>query len=70
MIFPLGLRDISLLFAIIALILIVTSELLSLYVDKVDILIDNKKLRNGAVIASIIFIITVVMEIGNIILTS
>jgi hypothetical protein len=69
MMFPLGFWDISLLLAITAIILLITSELLSPYYGKVNVLINKKKLKNTAITVSILFLITVAIRITNIILT-
>ena len=65
--FPLSFQDISLLLAIMALILLITSELLSPYYGKVRIPIDKKKLRNTAIIISVLFLITVAIRFYEII---
>jgi hypothetical protein len=69
MTFPLGFWDISLLLAITAIILLITSELLSPYYGKVNILINKKRLKNVALTFSILFLITVAMRIISIIST-
>jgi hypothetical protein len=69
MIFPLGFWDISLLLAITAIILLITSELLSSYYGKVNILINKKRLRNTAIAVSVLFLITLAIRISSIILT-
>ena len=66
--FPLNFWDISLLLAITAIILIVTSEMLSSYYGKVNILINKKKLKNAAITVSILFLITLTIRIINIII--
>ena len=66
--FPLNFWDISIIFAITAILLLVTSEMLSSYYGKVNILINKKKLKNAAIIASFLFIVTVALRIFNIIL--
>jgi len=68
--FPLGFWDISLLLAITAIILLVTSEMLSPYYGKANILINKKKLKNTATAISILFLITVTIRIINIIIIS
>jgi hypothetical protein len=60
---PTGFWDISLLFAITAIMLLIISELLSSYYGKVNILIDKKKLRNAAIALSILFLITLAIRI-------
>jgi hypothetical protein len=68
MMFPLDFWDISLLLAITAIILLITSEMLSSYYGKVNILINKKKLKNIAIITSILFLTTVAVRIINILL--
>ena len=69
MTFPIGFWDISLLLAITAIILLITSELLSPHYGKINILINKKKLKNTAITVSILFLITVAIRIITIILT-
>ena len=66
---PIGFWDISLLLALIAIILLAASEILSPHYGKVNILINWKRLRNAALTASIIFLITVAIRIINMLLT-
>jgi hypothetical protein len=68
MMFPLNLWDISLLLAITAIILLITSELLSSHYGKANILINKKRLRNTAITVSTLFLITVAIRIAGIIL--
>jgi hypothetical protein len=63
MIFPLNLWDISLLLAVTAIILLVTSELLSPHYGKVNILLNKKRLKNTAITMSILFLAMVVIRI-------
>ncbi|MGB9693951.1 MAG: hypothetical protein ACPLYF_03825 [Fervidobacterium sp.] len=69
MIFPLGFWDISLLTAITAIILLITSELLSPHYGKVNIKINKKRLKGAAITFSIIFLATVAIKIVSIIMT-
>ncbi len=69
MTFPLNFWDISLLTAITAIILLVTSEMLSPYYEKVNILINRKKLKNTAIAFSAVFLTTVAIKIISIILS-
>ena len=62
-------QDISLFLAIIALILLIASELLTSYYGK-NILINQKKLRNVAIIVSFFFLITVAEKIYEIIIST
>lgn len=66
--FPLDFWDISLLTAITSIILLVTSEMLSPYYGKINIRIDRKRLKISALIATTIFLITVIIRIIGIIL--
>lgn len=68
MIFPLDLLEISFLLAIMAIVLLVTSELLSPHHRKANILINKKKLRNAAVGFSVLFMITIGIRIVTLIL--
>ena len=68
--FPLSFWDISLWLAVTAIILLVTSELVSPHYGKTNIHIEKKKLRNVALTISILFLITVVIRIYEIIVTS
>jgi len=66
--FPLNFWDISLLLAITAIILLITSEMLSPYHGKINIRIDRKKLKNAAFAVSILFLATVAIRIISIII--
>lgn len=66
--FPLGFWDISLLTAITAIILLITSEMLSPHYGKVNIPINKKKLKNVSIAFSIIFLATVAVRIAEILL--
>jgi hypothetical protein len=66
--FPLGISDISLLFALAAIALLITSELLSPYYGKVKLKINRKRLKNSALLFSSLFLVTVAMKIVAIIL--
>lgn len=65
--FPLGIWDISLLLAITAIILLITSEMLSQYYGKVNIKINRKKLRNTSIATSIAFLFMISLRIITII---
>jgi len=56
------------LLAVTAIILLITSELLSPSYGKTNIYINNKRLKNAAVVVSILFLITLAIKIINIIL--
>jgi hypothetical protein len=65
--FPLSFWDISLWLAFTAIILLITSEIISPFYGKTKILINKKRLRNVALVMGIIFLITVVIRIYGII---
>ena len=65
--FPLSFWDISLLLAVTAIILLITSELVSPYYGKTNLIIKKKRLRNIALAVSIVFLITVAIRIFDII---
>jgi hypothetical protein len=66
MTFPLSFWDISLLLAVTAIILLITSEMLSPHYGKTNILINKKKLKNAAIIISAIFLTTIAAKIAGI----
>jgi hypothetical protein len=68
MTFPLSLSDMSILFGVLALILLVTSTLLSSRHGKVRILINRKRLSQVATVVAILFLITVAIRIVDVIL--
>jgi hypothetical protein len=67
--FPLTFWDINLWLAITAIVLLITSELISPYYGKTNLLINKKKLRNVAIIVSTLFLITVAIRIATIIIS-
>jgi hypothetical protein len=67
--FPLSFWDISLWLAITAIILLITSELISPYYGKNKVVINKQKLRNAALIVGVSFIITVIISIYRIIIS-
>jgi uncharacterized membrane protein len=69
MAFPLGLLDVSVWTAIIAIILLVTSEFLSPYYGRTRIMINRKRLRIVALIVTSIFLATVVYRVYEIVTT-
>ena len=68
MTFPLNIWDASLLFAVTAIVLLITSELLSPYYGRVNLKINRKRLRNSALFFSTLFLTTVAIRIAAIIL--
>jgi hypothetical protein len=67
--FPLSIWDVSLWLAVTAIILLITSELLSPYYGKTRLLINRKRLRNTAIVTSMLFLATVAIRIYTIITT-
>jgi hypothetical protein len=65
--FPLSFWDISLWLAVTAIILLITSDIISPYYGKTSLLINKKRLRNVALTMSIMFLITVAIRIYGII---
>ena len=61
--FPLSFLDISLFLAVTAIILLITSELISPYYGKTNFLINKKRLKRAALIVSILFLMTVAIRI-------
>ncbi len=66
---PLNFTDISLLLAFIAIVLLITSEMFSFYYGKINIQINRKRLRNVALLISILFLATLVLRIASMVLT-
>ena len=67
--FPLSFWDINLWLAVTAIILLITSELISPYYGKTNLLINKKRLRNVALTVSTLFLITVAIRIITIIIS-
>jgi hypothetical protein len=67
--FPLALWDISLLLAVVAIILLITSEILSHYYGKISIQINRKRLRNAALAFSVLFLVTVAIRIVGMVIS-
>ena len=61
--FPLPFWDISLWLAVTAIILLITSEILSSRYGRINIRIDKKRLNKIAIAVSIVFLATVVIRI-------
>jgi len=66
--FPLSFWDISLWLAVTAIILLITSELISSYYGKTNLLINKRRIRNVSIIVSALFLITVAIRIATIII--
>jgi len=69
MTFPLDFWQISLITAITAIILLITSEMLSPYYGKVNIPINKKRLKQSSMVFSVIFLGTVALRIIEILLS-
>jgi hypothetical protein len=67
--FPLSFSDTSLLLAITAIILLVTSELISPYYGKTNLIVNKKRLRNTALAVSALFLLTVAIRVITIIIS-
>ncbi len=67
--FPLGFSDISLWLAFAAIVLLITSEMVSLYYGKINIRIDRKRLRNVALLTAILFLATLGVRVADMLLT-
>jgi hypothetical protein len=65
--FPLSFWYVSLWLAVIAIILLVTAELISPYHGRTNLVIDKKRLRRAALVAGILFLATVIIRIFQII---
>ena len=68
--FPLGLWDVSLWLAVTAIVLLITSEMLSPYYGRINIQINRKRLRNAAVTVAILFLGTVAIRIVGLVAAS
>jgi len=66
--FPLSIYDLSLWLAITAIILLITSELLSPNYGRTNLIIEKKRLKKAALTLSILFMITVFIRIYEIIM--
>jgi hypothetical protein len=65
--FPLSFWDLSLWLALTAIILLITSELISPHYGKTNLLINKKRLRNISLTISILFLATIAIRIYTII---
>jgi len=66
-VFPLNLWDVSLVLAVTAIILLITSEILSPYYGAANLKISKKRLKNSAITTSILFLVTVAIRIATMI---
>jgi hypothetical protein len=69
LLFPLGFWDLSLWTAVVAIILLVTSELLSPYYGKTGIMINRHRLRLVALLVAFLFLGTVAYRVYQIVIT-
>lgn len=69
MYFPLSLLDIGVWLAVTATILLITSELISPYYGKANLLINKSRLRNVALTLGILFLIVTAIRIYEIVST-
>jgi hypothetical protein len=67
--FPLSFWDISLWLAVTAIILLITSELVSPYHGETSLLLNKKRLRNVALTVATLFLITVAIKVATIIIS-
>lgn len=67
---PFTFWDVSLVLAVGAIVLLVTSELASQYYGQTNLLINRRRLRVAALTFALLFLFTVAMRIANIISTS
>jgi hypothetical protein len=68
MLLPIGFWDLSLWTAIIAIILLVTSELLSPYYGRTGMVINRRRLRIVALVVALIFLSTVAYRVYQIVI--
>jgi hypothetical protein len=62
--------DLSLLLVVGAIVLLITAELASPHYGLTNLTINKKKLRNGALLMGLLFLLTVAIRIVNIITSS
>jgi hypothetical protein len=67
---PLDLWTVSLWFAVTSITLLITTQLASAYDGNATILIDQKKLRNTAIVMAMLFLVTVAIRIYGIIMST
>jgi hypothetical protein len=64
---PLDFYNVSLWFAVTGLILFITAQLVSAYDGNATLLIDQRKLKNTAIMIGVLFLLTVAMRIYGIV---
>jgi hypothetical protein len=65
---PIVFSDISLLFAVGAIVILIVFEVGSPYLGKTNLILDRKKLKNAGLILSILFLITFVITTYNLLI--
>jgi hypothetical protein len=70
MIFPVDLGELSVLLALTAIIVLITSELISPYNRRFSILLNRKRLRIVGMVFSVLFLVTVAVKAYEIILAA
>ena len=63
---PLDFYNVSLWFAVTGLILFITAQLTSAYDGNATIFVDQRKLKNTAIVIGVLFLVTVAMRIYGI----
>ena len=67
--FPLNFGDISLLLAVLAVILVVTSEIISPYYGRLTMLISREKLRKVSLVFFVLFLATLIIRVFEVVLS-
>lgn len=67
---PLDFWNVSLWFAVSGIILLITAQLASAYDGNATILIDQRKLKNTAMVMGVLFLVTVAMRIYGIVIST
>jgi hypothetical protein len=68
MMVPFNLSELTIFFAVIAIILLITSELISPYQRSINVVLNRKKLRKAAIVFSVLFLLAITMKIAEILL--
>ena len=67
---PLDFYNVSLWFAVTGLVLLITAQVASAYDGNATILIDQRKLKNTAMVMGVLFLVTVAMRIYGIVIST
>ena len=67
--FPLNFGDISLLLAVLAVILVVTSGIISPYYGRLTMLISREKLRKVSLVFFVLFLATLIIRVFEVVLS-